>query len=253
MRLQGTPQPAMYPITESRLETKEGGVLFDREADLQWSAESFTTEFWARRGSLTENAIGGRGTVVFVRSGLSEWALRHYRRGGLVGRFLDDHYLWTGENRTRSFREWRLLRHLYEKDLPVPRPIAAAFYRQGATYSADLITTRIPGAEPLSRRLARAPLSDEAWTGIGQCVRQFHDAGAFHADLTAHNLLIDTDDKPWLLDFDRGQLRHPGRWRRANLDRFLRSLRKVSREVAGLHVARRDWETLVRAYGRISA
>jgi hypothetical protein len=32
----------------------------------------------------------------------------------------------------------------------------------------------------------------------------------------------------------------------------LRSLRKVSREVAGLHVTRRDWETLVRAYGRIS-
>ena len=244
----------MNPITEARLETEDGGILFDRLIDLDWNSDCFTVDFWRRQERVVENAIGGRGTVVFIRSADQEWALRHYRRGGLVGKFLDDQYLWSGADRTRSFREWRLLRKLHNMGLPVPRPVAAVFDRRGAVvYTADLITTRIPGAEPLSRRLQREPLSEAAWIGVGRCVRQFHDAGVFHADLTAHNLLIDTNDKPWLLDFDRGQLRHPGRWRRANLERFLRSLRKVDREVAGLHMTRRDWETLVRAYGQISA
>jgi 3-deoxy-D-manno-octulosonic acid kinase len=243
----------MNPITEARLETEDGAILFDRQVDLEWDSDHLTVDFWRRRERVVENAVGGRGTVVFVSSSDQEWALRHYRRGGLIGRFVDDQYLWSGADRTRSFREWRLLGKLHDAGLSVPRPVAAGFSRRGAVYTADLITTRIPGAEPLSGRLQRAPLSEAGWIGVGRCVRQFHDAGVFHADLTAHNLLIDTNDKPWLLDFDRGQLRHPGRWRRANMERFLRSLRKVSREVAGLHVTRRDWEVLVDAYDQISA
>jgi len=243
----------MDPTTESRLDTKDGSILFDRLVEPDWGADRFTVDFWQQQKCVVENAVGGRGTVVFVRSGIREWALRHYRRGGLIGRFLDDQYLWSGADRTRSFREWRLLRKLHDLGLPVPRPVAASFTRCGAVYTANLITTRIPGAEPLSRRLKRAPLTEAGWIAIGRCVRQFHDAGVFHADLTAHNLLVDTSDEPWLLDFDRGQLRHPGRWRRANLERFLRSLRKVSREVAGLHVTRRDWEVLVNSYDQIPA
>jgi 3-deoxy-D-manno-octulosonic acid kinase len=244
----------MDSITEARLETEHGGILIDRLVDLEWNSDCFTVDFWRRQERVVENAVGGRGTVVFVRWADQEWALRHYRRGGLVGKFLDDQYLWSGADRTRSFREWRLLTKLHNMGLPVPRPVAAIFCRCGAAaYTADLITTRIPGAEPLSRRLQRGPLGEAAWIRVGRCVRQFHDAGVFHADLTAHNLLIDTNDEPWLLDFDRGQLRHPGRWRRANLERFLRSLRKVDREVAGIHVTRRDWDVLVTAYGQIPA
>ena len=66
--------------------------------------------------------------------------LRHYRRGGAVARLSGDAYLWTGAGRTRSFAEWRLLRQLRRWDLPVPRPIAARYVRQGLAYRADLIT-----------------------------------------------------------------------------------------------------------------
>ena len=196
---------------------------------------------------------GGRGTTLFVTHEEKDWVVRHYLRGGVIGRFLHDQFLWLGEAKTRPFAEWDLLHAIQQDGLPAPAPVAARYVRHGAWYTADLITTRIPGAEPLSGRLQRAPLDEAGWIGVGRCVRQFHDAGVFHADLTAHNLLIDTNDKPWLLDFDRGQLRHPGRWRRANMERFLRSLRKVSREVEGLHVRRRDWQVLVDAYDQISA
>ena len=32
----------------------------------------------------------------------------------------------------------------------------------------------------------------------------------------------------WVLDFDRGRLRHPGSWSRRVLDRLARSLAKIS-------------------------
>ena len=46
----------------------------------------------ARAASLEETA-GGRGAVAFLRDGERRWVLRHYRRGGLVARVLDDTYL----------------------------------------------------------------------------------------------------------------------------------------------------------------
>ena len=40
-------------------------------------------------------------------------------------RISKDRYLWTGERRVRAFAEWRLLAHLAEAGLPVPKPVAA--------------------------------------------------------------------------------------------------------------------------------
>jgi 3-deoxy-D-manno-octulosonic acid kinase len=188
--------------------------------------------------------------VVFLRGDDGDWALRHYRRGGLPARLIEDRFLWLGEDRSRSFREWRLLRRLHDAGLPVPRPVAARYVRRGARYSADLITARIADAEPLSARLAHGPLPPTVWRRLGRCVRAFHDAGVFHADLNAHNLLLDGAGTPWLLDFDRGRLRAPGPWRQRNLDRFLRSLEKIRAQRPGLHAGAEDWAALLEGYGR---
>lgn len=197
--------------------------------------------------------MGGRGTVVFVRGDDGEWALRHYRRGGVPGRLLEDHYLWLGAGRTRAFREWRLLRRLHGAGLPVPRPIAARYRRDGLGYTADLITARVPAAEPLAARVGRAPLAPDDWRRVGRCLREFHEAGVCHPDLNAHNLLLDATGAPWLLDFDRGRLRPPGAWRRRNLDRFLRSLNKIRAAQPGLHVGAPDWAALLDGYSATPA
>ena len=130
----------------------------------------------------------------------------------------------------------------------MPRPVAARYLRHGPAYTADLITGRIPDAAPLSARLARAPLPPATWRRIGRCLRRFHDAGVWHADLNAHNVLLDAADAPWLLDFDRGRLRPAGRWRRRTLERFLRSLRKIAAARPGLHVGAGDWEAMLEGY-----
>jgi 3-deoxy-D-manno-octulosonic acid kinase len=197
-------------------------------------------------GRIRGHAGRGRGQVLFVAAGAEEWALRRYIRGGLIGRMVTDRYPWLGEERTRSFREWRMLARLHQAGLPVPRPVAADWTRQGLFYSAHLATVRIPGAIPLSARAAAGEPVD--WRRIGEVLQAFHAAGAFHADLNAHNIMIDAGGQPWVLDFDRGMLRAPGAWQARNLERLERSLRKLAgeRDAAGFSEA--GWAALDAGY-----
>lgn len=235
---------------ESRRAIDSGEILFDPDLSSDFRDEFFSLGHWQARDALSV-ASGGRGTVFFVHVGSRDWALRHYRRGGVAGRLFDDHYLWQGADRTRSFLEWRLLQRLHAAELPVPRPVAARYRRNGPAYSADLITLRIAGAEPLSRRIANGTAPADIWARVGTCVRRFHDVGVYHADLTAHNLLVDDTGEVFLLDFDRGRLRGEGSgWRQANLARLDRSLRKIGREDARMAVTADDRELLQRAYAR---
>src|SRR3546814_1918769 len=54
-----------------------------------------------------------------------------------------DQYVWRGADRTRSFAEFRLLRDLLKQDLPVPRPIAASYLREGPFYRASILMERL--------------------------------------------------------------------------------------------------------------
>ena len=186
----------------------------------------------------------GRQVHVGVRT-LWRW-LSRYRRGGLVARFLDDYYLWTGLERTRPWREWRLLDYLYKEGFPVPRPVAAYVSRSGIGYRGDLITELIPDAHSLASALADSRIELLPWQAIGACIRRFHDAGIYHADLNAHNILLDNRNKIYLLDFDRGERRTPGvLWQEANLGRLLRSLRKF---IAQSVIESTAWNEFLQGY-----
>src|SRR5690554_3481314 len=83
---------------------------------------------------------GGRQAAWYVDSGSQQAVLRRDRRGGLVAKISSDRYLWAGLHRVRSFNEFDILRSLYEAGLPVPRPLAAAYWRNGPTYRAAIMT-----------------------------------------------------------------------------------------------------------------
>jgi len=192
------------------------------------------------------SVIGGRGSAWILKHGDDEWVLRHYRRGGLPGRFIRDLYLWTGLEATRAWREWRLLHSLYKEELPVPQPVAAQVLRGGLFYRADLVTRRIPGASSVAERIAADGGSRIPWSEVGRTVRRFHDAGVWHADLNAHNLLLDGQLRVYLIDFDRGMRRGPGAWKAANLARLRRSLNKVTGHSTVIAPA---WDAFLDGYG----
>jgi 3-deoxy-D-manno-octulosonic acid kinase len=228
--------------------TPEGAVLFDGARYEAVPEQWFERQYWHDSDAVVDQALG-RGTVLVVRRDDETWVLRHYHRGGLVSRFVHDHYLWLGLERTRAFREWRLLRHLLDMGLPVPRPVAARVVRQGPLYQADIITAYLASARALAEYLRDGDLSEAQWMRIGAVLKRFHDLGVNHPDLTAQNILLDTDGLVYLVDFDKAAIRRPGRWRDAGIARLQRSLRKVALET-GTTFAADSWDALRTGYDR---
>jgi len=188
--------------------------------------------------------VGGRGAAWFVPTEAGPGVLRHYRRGGMAARISRGTYLGQGSQRTRSFREFRLLQALRERGLPVPAPLAAAYWRFGTGYRAALLMRRLEGTTSMGGRLDEG--SPIPWGAVGSVVGRFHVAGACHADLNVDNVLMDTDDRCWLIDFDRGVLRKPALgWQCANLARLRRSLRKRIGARADAPEAVNGWEALL--------
>jgi 3-deoxy-D-manno-octulosonic acid kinase len=227
--------------------TPSGALLYDAAAHDAADERWFDRAYWRARDAIAHETAG-RGAVIVVAAGAETWVLRHYHRGGLVARLIDDHYVWLGLERTRAFREWRLLRRLHDAGLPVPNPIAARVVRAGLIYTADIITTYLPDTRRLSAYIADGNVPSDVWTRIGTMLRSFHALGVDHPDLTAHNILLDARGGLFLVDFDNAVVRAPGRWRDAGLARFKRSLRKVALET-GTEFDAAAWQQVERAYG----
>ncbi|HET9446428.1 MAG TPA: 3-deoxy-D-manno-octulosonic acid kinase [Steroidobacteraceae bacterium] len=236
----------MLSIQEGLLRSAGGGILYDASRLRKPAGELFDVEHWRAQGSLQEIA-GGRGAIAVINTAQQPWVLRHYRRGGFIARFSRDRYLFVGEDRTRSFAEWRLLAELRRRGLPVPAPVAARYVRGALTYTADLITEQLPDCRTLADAITGAQLSAEQWSAIGKTITAFHREGVHHADLNAHNIMIEHAVAPrvYLLDFDRGRIRPRGAWEQEVLARLRRSLEKIKAQRPGAAFGEAEWQSLL--------
>jgi 3-deoxy-D-manno-octulosonic acid kinase len=207
----------------------------------------FDPNYWSARDELSA-VSGGRGSAWFVGPASQPLVLRHYRRGGLIARLSEDRYWWSGEDRVRAFAEWRLLQYLAQRGLRVPKPVAAFYRRAGMTYRCDLITQRIVSAQSLSAALAPGPVPESTWRAIGAAIARLHSHGVDHADLNAHNILLDDNQSISVIDFDRGRLRAPGQWTLGNLQRLKRSLSKISMSLPPDRFTPDAWQAVLAGY-----
>ena len=227
-------------------------ILYDAGCIENPASFGFDADYWASRDAIIGYAEG-RGTTFFIQYAGEDYVLRHYRRGGFIARLSPDQYVWTGLQRTRAWREWHLLAQMREMGLPVPQPVAVQVMRNGMTYSADIMTRRILHTTTLAEELGRHALSEDAWQELGSMVRRFHNYGVWHADLNANNVLIDSESRFYLIDFDRGRLRQPAQqWQQANLDRLKRSLLKLQSKTESFYFAESDWQTLLAGYSFVA-
>lgn len=233
-------------MAERTLATKRGFILYDDTDAGHAGEEWFSARHWARHASLHGPVGGGRGATWIVAGTDGEWVLRHYRRGGWVTKVSTDYYWWTGLPRSRPWREWQLLSSLYKEGLPVPQPVAARVQRYGWLYRGDLITRLIPDSRSLASHLRDSGIELLPWRAIGVCLRRFHNAGVQHADLNAHNILLDIHERVFLIDFDKGRRRESAfSWQRANLHRLWHSLHKLA---APSLIEGRAWSNLLEGY-----
>lgn len=220
-----------------------GAILFDRTQLRQPDPDWFSPGHWGDAAKpVTE---GGRGGAWFIRIGEGDAVLRHYLRGGWMATISRDAHLWRGIQHVRSFAEFRLLRALRDKKLPVPLPFAAWYRREGLQYRAAILMQRLVDVQSLA---TLAAAGGAPWEAAGQLIARCHRAGLDHADLNAHNILFGADARGWMIDVDRSELRIPATgWREANLGRLRRSLHKL-RGVRAADAVESDFACLRVAY-----
>ena len=190
----------------------------------------FNSEYWREQGKIVGQA-DGRGTTWFVRMQTTLAALRHYYRGGLFGKLVNDQYVFTGWENTRGHKECALLEYLHQAGVNVPRPIAARAVRHGWWYRADLLSTKIEQAADLVSVLSERSLTREEYQRIGTEIGKMHQALVNHSDLNIHNILLDQQGRIWLIDFDKcQQQKHQGAWQQANIARLKRSFIKEQKK-----------------------
>ena len=242
-------QPAIVkPCQQKTFQQGNIYCVFNEELVKNFSSEMLSETFWQKENAISGTAQG-RGTTWFIEYQQQQWVLRHYYRGGFIGKFNKDSYWFTTQQNTRAAREFSLLQTLEQLQLPAPKPVAYRVIRHACYYRADLLSTRITAAEDLVAILTQQPLDEAVWSAIGATIRRFHDNGIYHHDLNAHNILLDKQFKVSLIDFDRGEQRaNKHSWQQANMARLLRSFRKEQAKLSNFHWHQDNWKMLLLGY-----
>lgn len=217
-------------------------------ADLQ-TAPIFASGYWQGQQAVTGHSVG-RNTVYFVRAGRVEtdWVLRHYYRGGLIGKLNRDWFAPVPMAQSRGLAEFRLLLWMRQAGLPVPAPVAARYQQRGVGYCADILLERIPQSQDLFFYLQQQALSSAQWQQLGVLIARLHQAGVYHSDLNCHNILHDAADQFWLIDFDKCARRKGQDWWPEPVARLQRSLQKEQSLRPFFHFTPADWQAFVAGY-----
>lgn len=207
---------------------------------------SFNAQFWLEKKQIIGSAQG-RGTTWFVQLAKQQAALRHYRRGGLFGKIISDHYLFTGWQKTRCLQEFYLLHKLKKAGVNVPKPIAARVLKSTFCYQADILSEKIPDANDLLDILLQRRLTEKEYHAIGRQIKKMHLAQVNHTDLNIHNILLDGSGNIWLIDFDKCYQQQGEDWQKHNLARLLRSFNKeLTKRAIKWNID--EWQTLMQGY-----
>lgn len=226
-----------------KIQTQKQTIWYDDSILSESPEQCCDPDFWQQQNKVIGSAQG-RGTTWFVALNKMDAALRHYRRGGLFGKIVKDHYIFTGWEKTRSYQEFQLLNTLIEAGVSVPKPIAARSIKRTFCYQADLLSQKIPNARDLVSILQEQSLSQEIYQKIGNEIRKMHATQVNHTDLNIHNILIDNKDKVWIIDFDKCYQQKGNDWKQSNWDRLQRSFHKEVNK-KNIYWTNKEWCYLV--------
>jgi 3-deoxy-D-manno-octulosonic acid kinase len=218
------------------------------------TAGAATLHEWASLQTVVRE-LRGRGTVYAIRAplpgpdGRKEWAVKRYRRGGMLARALGDRYLVASS--TRPSRELRASVEARARGVRTPAIVAGAVYRAGWIYRADLVTELVPDATSLAATLFAsdaAPGRSLCLSAVGRLVYTLEQRGILHADLNAGNVLTSGTGgqlEAHVIDLDRCVVlpegaRPPVGPMRRRLERSLSKLAKAH----GRPLAPEEWTAL---------
>lgn len=172
----------------------------------------------------TDPGLGGRTSISLTSiEGIGPVVVKQYARGGLIRHVMKSHYLRIGK--CRSQKEYEYLEKMLCIGLNVPEPVLFA-HKGTLLYKAWLVTKRISHTQTL----ADLSLKDEsrALSLMPRVVSQLSvlvENKVLHVDFHPGNVLVDNNDRVFIVDFDRASLfggsrnrlknRYLVRWRRS--------------------------------------
>jgi len=176
-----------------------------------------------------DTTLEGRVSTAATRlTGIGPVIVKHYRRGGVLGHFVKRTYLKWGK--TRGQAEYAHLRNARDLGISVPEPIACAYTGQ-LFYEAWLITREIANQQSLARLGSRDEVRTEtAQKKLIDQIAILIDNGIYHTDLHPGNVLVDADNRIFIIDFDKAAYygKSKNSLRRKYLQRWNRAVKKHS-------------------------
>ncbi|NOQ90417.1 MAG: 3-deoxy-D-manno-octulosonic acid kinase [Gammaproteobacteria bacterium] len=240
-------QGASTILYDANLIAEPALQLFD--SDYHTNSEDQQNNSTLQARSMSSNAGVGRARVVYFEHENIPMVLKHYYRGGLMASIVKDKYIGIDIEKTRAFKEFRLLIKMQHLGLPVPGVIAARVEKGPLYFRADLITKEIENVETLAEILSAQKMAPELWKNVGVCIKSFHRHDVYHADLNARNILLSEAGEVYLIDFDNSHFRSASEsWKMANLARLKRSLLKFRKNAANFNFDEKSWSMLLGGY-----
>ncbi|MDY6791414.1 MAG: lipopolysaccharide kinase InaA family protein [Thermodesulfobacteriota bacterium] len=173
---------------------------------------------------MSNSILGGRSSVLIDEMNkIGPVAVKYYHRGGIVRHFIKKRYLKWGK--TRGQKEYELLQKVRNIGISAPEPIAFAYFGR-IFYQAWLVTREIK----CHQTLAELSLSNKkrALLTMKHVIQQtaiLIENRILHVDLHPGNVIVDNQDRVYILDFDKGSIfsgnknvlksRYIRRWNRA--------------------------------------
>jgi 3-deoxy-D-manno-octulosonic acid kinase len=168
--------------------------------------------------------LDGRQQAPLCRiAGMGAVIVKHYRRGGILRHVVRRHYLHIGA--IRSQREYRMLQRVRGLGIRAPEPLLYA-YRGRLVYRNWLVCRPVVDSLSLARLSQQDP--DRLLRVMPDFVEQLKrlvEAGVLHVDMHPGNVLVDPEDRIFLIDFDKSRFfrgpknslrrRYRRRWERA--------------------------------------
>lgn len=156
---------------------------------------------------ISNSILGGRRSVLIDEiNKIGPVAVKYYHRGGMVRHFIKKRYFKLGK--TRGQKEYELLQKVRSLGISAPEPIAFA-YRGRLFYKGWLVTREIKEHQTLadlsfSNENRTLKIMQEVTRQISILIKN----SILHVDLHPGNVIVDNQDRVYIIDFDKGHLFH---------------------------------------------
>ncbi len=176
---------------KSKMKTKASFTVENRDK-AENSNKAKQKSILGGRGKIQSTCIPEAGQIV----------IKNYQRGGLIRYFNKNIHIRPGKT-TRPETEFNMLITAGKAGINVPSPLIYVI-RGSLLYKAWLITKKIHHCENFADIALKSPeKAVEIFPDISGCINRLIKNRIYHVDLHPGNILIDPDNKHYIIDFDK--------------------------------------------------